>query len=186
MHATRRAAERDLIERVLQFASLEFPADAHQAAELLLPICTQAEGTPIAEMTRDHIYLNKWLAKITSRKIVAGERRFIWRADTLAEMLQMAERCVIEMHPRFERSSTLSYQFRIVAPSIESGYAYAVGLLIDPKKSWARLVRRCAWRDCGKFFVSRAIRGGGSGEHMCSDACRKAAKNWSSKKSRSS
>jgi hypothetical protein len=175
-----------LIERALQFANLKLPGEAGQAVELWRQVCTRAESTPLNELTNDHVDLNKWLMKITGRRIIKGRRQFVWRLDTLAEVLKLAEHCVVEIHPRYEKASKLHERFSITAPSVEAAYAYAVGLLIDRKKRWARLVRRCEWQDCRRFFLSKAIRGGGGGERMCSEACRRAAKSWSSKKSPSS
>src|SRR5215472_8777326 len=107
MSSTRREVEKDLIERVLQFANLKLPGEARQAVELLRPVCTRAESTPVNELTNDHVDLNKWLAKITGRRIIKGRRKFVWRLDTLAEVLKLAEHCVVEIHPRYEKASTL-------------------------------------------------------------------------------
>jgi hypothetical protein len=81
------------------------------------------------------------------------------RLDTVAEVLKLAERCVVEIRPRCDRASKLRERFSVAAPSVEAAYAYAVGLLVDGKKRWARSVRRCEWQDCRKFLFAKGNSG---------------------------
>lgn len=156
-----------------------------ELAEILGTICPGVRMTPIAQLTQDQADLQMWLRKLTSRRIVNGRRRLVWRIDVLEEMLQFAEQCSVEVRFLFQRASDLSEHFSVKAATPEGAHSYALGLLIHRRKGWSRLIRRCEWDGCGKFFLSKPIRGGGGGEHICSAECAKAARRWSEKKSRS-
>jgi hypothetical protein len=185
MHSTRHAAEKDLIKRMLRFANLKALSDADQLAKILGPICANVNTISTEQLIRDQADFQKWLKKIASLRIVRGQRHLVWRIAALAEMLGFAEGCVVEIHVDFKKSSHLSESYSFRAASPEAACSYALALVIHRKKNWSRRLRQCEWDKCRNWFLSKPIRGGGSGERMCSAECRKASGNRSSKKSRS-
>ena len=96
----------------------------------------------------------------------------------------LAEECVVETRFTIVGKTALKAMTKVAASTPEAAYGYALALLLDRSKGWARRVRQCKWRDCENFFLAPAVRGGGSGKSMCSDECRRKARNESAKISR--
>jgi hypothetical protein len=170
MHPNPKAAEEDLIRRVLKFANLTLPNDQAAAVEVLKPVCA---SIALDSLANDQADLQQWLERITSRRIVQGKRRGKWKVASLEQMYSLAQKCVIESHFRLLKrtrflGTRLGRKTRIAAPDTEAAYGFALALMLDRSTQWSRRLRRCQWRPCGKFFLTPPSRGGGSGQHMCS------------------